>query len=91
MKSWLPPNVPMAVWDGGKLLHFERVDDADCRATYTMGAGDTRAYRFHTDRWGMVIGVEVWCDGCLETSWKRLQSRDPHDVQWGQVNAGERP
>lgn len=77
MESWLPPNVPMEVWDVGNVLHIERVDQADCRTIYTLGKGDTYAYRFYTDRVGMGIAVEVWCDGLLVSAWERLPSRVP--------------
>jgi hypothetical protein len=67
----------MEVWDAGDVLHYERVDQADCRASYVLGAGDTHAYRFNTDRFGMVVAVEVWCDGLLVSAWERLPSRVP--------------
>ena len=86
MESWLPPNVPMDMWDFDKMLHHERLDAATCLAKYVTGTGDTRAYAFTTDRSGMVIGIEVWCDGLLEVAWERVKTANPRDIRWQQAN-----
>ena len=46
MASWLPPDVPIEVWDPKHLLHYEN-DDARFRARFVFGVeGETRAYDF---------------------------------------------